>query len=112
MEDTTRLSLGQITLRWMVKEIIKSQCGIIFDQMALKRNNIDIYTSNFPKEKESVEIKPLVDNVDPGDFDDSIDAVQPLHDELKQKPIWWLLEIIPTHYAFQDGEGVWHSNWG
>ena len=41
----------------------------------------------------------------------AVDAVQPLHDELKLDRWWWLLEIIPTNYTYQDDRGVWHSKW-
>ena len=25
---------------------------------------------------------------------------------------WWLLEVVPTENAWQDGRGVWHRKWG
>ena len=34
-----------------------------------------------------------------------LDATQPIHDELKLQPLWWLLEIIPLTYSWQDEEG-------
>lgn len=40
------------------------------------------------------------------------DALQPLHDELVLDPWWWLLEIVPTDYEWQDGNGTWHRKWG
>lgn len=42
---------------------------------------------------------------------DAVDAVQPLHDELVLKPAWWLLEIIPLNYTWQDATGKWHNTW-
>ena len=45
--------------------------------------------------------------VDPND-----DAMQPIHDQLRLDPAWWLLEVVPTDYAWQDGTGLWHRKWG
>ena len=41
-----------------------------------------------------------------------LDATQSIHDQLKKKPWWWRLEVIPTFYTYQDGQGVWHNKWG
>ncbi|KAF9781526.1 hypothetical protein BJ322DRAFT_1076726 [Thelephora terrestris] len=40
--DKSRFSLAAITLRWMVKQVILAQCGIRFDEAALRRADIDI----------------------------------------------------------------------
>ncbi|EIM85764.1 uncharacterized protein STEHIDRAFT_121799 [Stereum hirsutum FP-91666 SS1] len=40
--DGTKYSLADITLRWMVREIMLSQCGIIFEDDALERLNIPL----------------------------------------------------------------------
>ena len=45
VEDTVRYSLGDISLRWMVKQVVLSQCGILFDTAALRRADIDILTT-------------------------------------------------------------------
>jgi len=44
VKDTVRYSLADISLRWMVKQVILSQCGIKFDAAALRRHDIDIST--------------------------------------------------------------------
>ena len=44
VEDTVRYSLGDISLRWMVKQVVLSRCGIRFDAAALRRADIDIST--------------------------------------------------------------------
>ena len=41
----------------------------------------------------------------------SVDAMQPIDDELAKNKWWWLLEIIPTSYSYQDGRGEWHTKW-
>ncbi|KAK7681353.1 hypothetical protein QCA50_015444 [Cerrena zonata] len=35
-----------------------------------------------------------------------------IHDELKRNRLWWLLEIIPTTYSYQDSKGVWQKQRG
>ncbi|KAI0086458.1 hypothetical protein BDY19DRAFT_344031 [Irpex rosettiformis] len=42
----------------------------------------------------------------------TLDAIQPIDDELARNKLWWLLEIVPTSYTYQDGRGVWHTKWG
>ena len=39
-----------------------------------------------------------------------IDALQPIYDQLKINPLWWILEIIPLTYSYQDAQGKWHKN--
>lgn len=87
-------SLSDISLRWMVREVIASGYGVIFDASALLRAKID-----FAPEPTTSEIKM-----------DSIDALATLHDELKIDKIWWLLEIFPFSYSWQDVTGVWHKS--
>jgi len=36
---------------------------------------------------------------------------QPTHDQLVAQPLWWLLEIVPTSFSWQDKKNVWHSTW-
>ncbi|PSR71732.1 hypothetical protein PHLCEN_2v12380 [Hermanssonia centrifuga] len=42
---------------------------------------------------------------------DEVDAIQPIHDELQLNKWWWLLEILPTCYSWQDGKGKIHRKW-
>lgn len=88
-------SLGNITLRWMVREAFASESGIQFDYAALVRANI------------ALGLEPTAAELDM----DNVDALQPIHDELKIDPLWWLLEIIPLQFSWQDADGVWHRDW-
>lgn len=40
MSDSTKLSLSQITLFWMVREVILAKAPIEFDSAAIRRANI------------------------------------------------------------------------
>jgi hypothetical protein len=97
------IDLSRITLRWMVRQVISSQCGIIFDDAALIRASIPVRT--FPS------ASPIKANSEELVLD-GMDALQPTHDEIKKDPLWWLLEIIPLHYSWQDEQGVWHRDYG
>lgn len=80
----------------MIREVIDSQCGILFNDDALERNRIDL--KRFPVTQEVAT--------------DKIDATQPLYDALKIARMWWILEILPLQLSFQDGKGFWHNYWG
>ncbi|KIM81009.1 hypothetical protein PILCRDRAFT_510080 [Piloderma croceum F 1598] len=94
--DTTKHSLGRISLRWMICQIINSECGIIFDEGALDPYGIDLESSPVTLVKDDLQ-------------DHESDASQPLHDQLKLNMFWWILEVIPSPYNYQDGEGWWHD---
>lgn len=89
-------SLGNISLRWMVHEVMKSQCGILFDDLALKRASIP---GVFPGL--STEENPIVQALD------EMDCLQPTHDQLRKNMLWWILEVTPLPYFWQDANGVW-----
>jgi len=88
----------------MIREVVGSQCGILFDDAALERLNFS--SNQFPMSKEPAD-----------DDDERVDAVQGLHDQLTMKeagwmaPMWWLLELTPLEFSNQDGKGVWHTYW-
>ncbi|EAU86154.2 hypothetical protein CC1G_03365 [Coprinopsis cinerea okayama7 len=89
-------NLGNISLRWMVREILASGCGILFDLDAMARANI------------RVRLEPSASEL----ILDDADALQDIHDELKRRKAWWLLEILPLHHTWQDAKGVWRKNYG
>ena len=140
MPDTEKLALADITLRWMVKQIVRAQCGIIFDRDALHAANIpgSLFASpGFPvtpppREKRwpskqagsstghgnstSTDARPSTSDEDCEQLErplglDKQHAVQPLHDELKRSPLWWLLEVLPMTYNWQEPNGRWHTSW-
>ncbi|KAF8628631.1 hypothetical protein AX15_003766 [Amanita polypyramis BW_CC] len=96
--NNTDHSLANITLRWMVREVIGSQCGILFDEAALARNGIaDVAFPRFSPFKFDTTGRRL----------DAEDAVRPLHDELVLDKAWWMLEILPFMEYWQDTSGYW-----
>lgn len=132
VSNTTKYSLPDITLRWMIREVVRAQCGIVFDEEALKRANIPIailadVVSPLPSSQTLVPPNSnghssglkgrlngktsTIDSTPSGSTlsQVEVDAKQPLHDELKRDPLWWLLEIIPLTYTWQDEQGKWHT---
>ncbi|KAH8992428.1 hypothetical protein EDB92DRAFT_1797303 [Lactarius akahatsu] len=90
-------SLANIPLRWMMQEIIRADCGILFDFDAFARWDIPITIGR--------DLYPHVSSQAGGNI------VQPTHDQLKAVPAWWLLEIIPTSYTYQNMKDKWVTRW-
>ncbi|OCH91234.1 hypothetical protein OBBRIDRAFT_834390 [Obba rivulosa] len=128
--NTTKLCLSNITLHWMVREVVQAQCGISFDSAALLRENIpdSILSStgsvDEPKSAsdDTPTSPPVTSNPSSGSGGDTAtsgdgtsqpasNALQPVHDALKEDVLWWLLEIIPTSYTWQDASGKWRRTW-
>lgn len=105
VDDSTTQSLANITLRWMLRQVLQSDCGIIFDNAALIRLNLPPITVPTPNAPSPTEIPDSQADLD------EVDALQPLHDELKITPLWWLLEILPMKFSWQDAQGNWHTTW-
>ena len=95
MRNEETHSLANISLRWMVREAINAKCGIMFDPDALVRANLKL--DPLPSTEEIAE--------------DDLDAVTDIHDELVLQKLWWILEIIPLHFSWQDDECEWHTDW-
>jgi len=145
VEDTVRYSLADISLRWMVKQVVLSQCGIKFDETALRRADINISTivlagpaqptvEQVWRRKSEAEAgvsspsSPISHGDDTsGDYiiqkgkDRDIEAqtwpqeqdiLADIHDELKLQRMWWLLELMPMKFTWQEADGTWKSKWG
>jgi len=96
--DTATHSLANITLRWMVKEVEQSKCGILFDR-PLEVNGIPLFGESSENGSTPVDC-------------DAVDALQPLDDELKlslnlKKALWWIPEILLLSYFYQDKNRHW-----
>ncbi|RDB14707.1 hypothetical protein Hypma_016365 [Hypsizygus marmoreus] len=98
--DSVPHNLSNISLRWMVGEVMKARCGVQFEESALERASIPHFT--FPGTTTPIEVAPEHAAMD------AADALEPIHDGLKNNVLWWLLEIIPLSYSWQDASGVWH----
>ncbi|KAG6330897.1 hypothetical protein ID866_8191 [Astraeus odoratus] len=123
--DDVKISLAQITLQWMVHEITASGCGILFKDNELKALGI----TPAPISEQEVGSASALDapSVKNGDIatiphSDSSggsqssnpefeNAIAPLFDDLQISKVWWLLEMIPLPWSWQDDNGTWHEKW-
>ena len=134
VDDTFRYSLGDISLRWMVKQVKLSGCRIEFDPDALRRADIDVAAILLagPMEATTTPSAPLAPHGEEGSEDDLIrreskaeilaqvpEVQADIHDELgtfgfssfswtKLKDFigFWFLEITPATFVWHDADGT------
>ena len=138
-KDSKEFALSNISLRWMVREIVKADCGFQFDSTAIDQWNIPLEEIRPSIAHELSEatlyVRPTSQNyigygeelhhsasekasggnaantVSVEESLDTKDAVKKEADQLKKKLLWWILEILPTHHAWQDEHGRWVGRW-
>lgn len=92
-----------------MQEIVRANCGILFDYDAFAQWEIPTTIGqgdSSPANRASGSGEPITDNQA-----DAVDDVQPIHDQLKAMPLWWILEIIPTSYTYQNLKDKWVTKW-
>ncbi|KAI9566395.1 hypothetical protein HD554DRAFT_2117826 [Boletus coccyginus] len=119
----TRNSLARIPLRWMIRQCFLANTGIMFHRSMFKQIGMDdamLYphvverpppifeTRSLPRTSDSMKAYSVPSPQD-GTFvneeqEDLADAVCPLHDQLKLKWWWWILEAIPQKLHYQRDE--------
>ncbi|KAJ3754777.1 hypothetical protein EV360DRAFT_96434 [Lentinula raphanica] len=109
--NSTKDSLSDISLRWMIRQVMESQCGIKFNEDALTQH---FETTSIISRLSQADNSPTNDGNANTSWKalDIVDAVQPLHDELVLQPAWWLLEILPMQSRYQDANCQWHTSYG
>ena len=118
----------------MVKQVVFSQCGILFDHVALRRADIDISTIVFTdprqptvgefwkKGAQKSKSPPMASVHESSDHASGSgaaemwpidqDVLTDTHDELWSRKVWWTLELFPMKYAWQEASGKWNAKWG
>jgi len=115
--DTDAYAVADIPLRWMLQEIVQAECGIQFDYDALAKWGIptnigrDTYTATSPAADQTNGSGTSAGGPVTENPSDALDVVKPIHDQLKALPVWWLLEIIPTSYTYQNMKNNWITKW-
>jgi hypothetical protein len=128
-------ALSSISLRWMVREAATAACNLRFAPGVLERLGIashsvgphngctppttDVLTDGTTKPmlgqatstSQGESAIPVAD-LDPSTLD-AVDALAPEHDELalRRHPLWWIFEILPLSYLYQDSNGAWIRRW-
>ncbi|KIO29808.1 hypothetical protein M407DRAFT_21058 [Tulasnella calospora MUT 4182] len=107
-KNTERVTLANPSLRWMVTEILKSKCGVIFkrdafmDWLPTLKRRIHAFkaVSKKPPPNDSSS------HVEEQDFEEHTieeEAGAKMYDMLSEKPRWWILEVLPL-YQYWLGE--------
>lgn len=91
----------------MLQEIVRADCGILFDYDAFSRWSIPVTIGRQASGNSNGAGGPGTVNHEA----DSLDVVQPTHDQLKAVPVWWILEIVPTSYTYQNLQDKWVKKW-
>ncbi|KAN0124133.1 Uncharacterized alpha/beta hydrolase domain (DUF2235) domain containing protein [Lactarius tabidus] len=130
VKDTEQHALSNISLRWMVREILKTGSHILFDETALNEWSTSMEMikqapgSELMRETlHTLQVTPTPlktsDMPDLGKGSegtatpdaDALDAVQGIGDQLKKNAFWWIIEIIPTNYMWQNAQDEWVGGW-
>ncbi|TFK71280.1 hypothetical protein BDN72DRAFT_469478 [Pluteus cervinus] len=93
LQNSFQRNVANISLRWMARQVMAAQAGILFDEEALRREEIPSVS------------EPRPSFLQCGDEElrlDTLDAVEPIHDQLKAQPLWWSLEGLPLLHTWQD----------
>ncbi|QRV86492.1 choline transport protein [Ceratobasidium sp. AG-Ba] len=111
LPNKAKYSLSNVSLRWMIRQIILSQCGIQFNQAALKDMDIPLPTLTFGRTDPNAiySYDPDAAVVKEAREREQFDALAPVHDALKS-PLWWPLEFSPLIHSYQDEKGKWHRS--
>ncbi|KAI0295035.1 hypothetical protein BC826DRAFT_968627 [Russula brevipes] len=96
--DTAEHALANISLRWMIEQIVGADRPILFDWDAFARWNIPTtighrthQSSSSKDDSDALELELELRGGDVHRRQDAWDAVQPITDELKKFPVWWIL---------------------
>ena len=104
MPNSAQRDLANISLRWMIEELVHLEPQIHFrhEQFALRKVPAPI-----GQDQPSSAPQGVPSTREDVDALNAHDAVQPITDELFKNPLWWILEILPTSYTFQNMQGKW-----
>jgi len=89
----------------MLRQVVENQaeCPVHFDEATLNLWNIPT---------EDVQVQPLsAEGLPVAHYfrDDDVRVYK--QDELKRCRLWYIVEIFPTHYEWQDEQGQWFKQW-
>jgi hypothetical protein len=117
--DTDEHTLSNVSLRWMIKEVMLARCPILFDYDEFHQWNIPC-TIGQNNDSAAPNGQGTPTNKDgPGDNDEEDeycvvqkqDAVQKITDELKKNLLWWILEVFPTSFTYHNPQGQLVATW-
>jgi hypothetical protein len=95
----------------MIEQIVRSGTPILFDYDAFARWNIPASIGQ-GADAALQGGSNSTDNDANVEASDAGDAVQPITDELWKMPLWWILEILPMTYTYQNAQDKWVKTFG
>lgn len=106
----------------MIEQIVGADCPIQFDLSVFRRWKVPvaIVQQGYPSLSQGKSAPKSRERDGDGEGDgygvdtdqqDAQDVVQRMDDELKANPAWWILEIFPMSYSFQDAQDKWTTRW-
>ncbi|KAI9443509.1 hypothetical protein H4582DRAFT_2197723 [Lactarius indigo] len=140
-KDTKPHALSNISLRWMVREILKTRSHILFDKAALKQWGIPSAMIKQAAQARALDCDQQTPDIsaislgtgapgtdvsipEGGDLSraatplpsaeeslDTLDAAEKISDQLKKSVLWWVLEILPTYCVWQNEKDEWVGEW-
>lgn len=96
----------------MIRQCFLTNTGILFNSARLRKVGLDP-AALYPKVLErppALHIPPSIVEKDTPlteEEHDVLDALSPMYDQLRNKPIWWLLEIIPARRWVRTEKNKW-----
>ncbi|THH01373.1 hypothetical protein EW026_g1303 [Hermanssonia centrifuga] len=109
-------NLARIPLRWMIRECFRTNTGILFLTKSLRDISLDP-ESLYPEvivRPEPLFTPPILPAVAKKqkralteEEADAIDALCPIYDQLRMKPFWWMLEVMPVKRWVRTEEKKW-----
>ncbi|PIL31232.1 hypothetical protein GSI_05930 [Ganoderma sinense ZZ0214-1] len=104
--DNVENSLARISLRWMIREVFRTNTGIHFSSKLLKSIGLDpaslwpeakVADEPPPENPHTSKTLPFTPNLTMEEIEEEVkDAMCPIYDQLRIKPGWWLLEVLPS----------------
>jgi hypothetical protein len=93
----------------MIGQIMQTECHILFDYDVFPRWSIPpTIGQGKPLSPPQGEVTSTNEDADALDVQD---AVQKITDQLFKVPLWWILEIFPTSYTYQNAQDKWITTW-
>lgn len=109
VKDGQDPNLANISFRWILHEVYKADCGVLFDPEGLDALKVPFDCvprgSSVSRLRVSSEDTAIgeedsgkMKSIDKGPFlswkeADEQDLVAPMHDQLKLQPLWWLIQV-------------------
>lgn len=99
-------ALANTSLRWMLRQVVAAnqpECPVYFDEATLELWNIPT---------EDVQVQPLsAEGLPVAHYFRDEDVRVRKKDQLKLCRLWYILEIFPTYYEWQNEQGQWLKQW-